>query len=101
MHCKFIYLLKMIEQTLKEKAESLGEHIGDILETKKELALINAAIVGTNIASTSLVFLLIILFGLIFLLFGAISLALWLGKILEDNALGFIATAFIFLAFEL
>ena len=86
----------MEQQTLKEKAELLTEHIGDFLETKKDLALVNAAIIGTNIASTSIVFLIISLFVLLFLLFASIALAFWLGYIFDSTALGFIATGGIF-----
>jgi ABC-type multidrug transport system fused ATPase/permease subunit len=89
----------MEHQTLKEKVELLTEHIGDFLETKKDLAVVNAAIIGTNIASTSIVFLIIYLFILLFLLFASIALALWLGYIFENAALGFIATGSIYLVF--
>ena len=85
-----------MEQTFKEKAELLTEHIGDFLETKKDLALINASIIGTNIASSSVVFLLIALFCLVFILFAAIALALWLGNIFQNPALGFIVTGLLF-----
>ena len=85
-----------MEQTFKEKVELLTEHIGDFLETKKDLALINASIIGTNIASSSVVFLLIALFCLVFILFAAIALALWLGNIFQNLALGFIVTGLLF-----
>ncbi len=86
-----------METTLKERAEIFAEHIGDFLETKKDLALINASIVSTNIASTSIVFSIIALFVLIFILFAAVALALWLGGIFQNLSLGFITTGFIFL----
>lgn len=85
-----------MEHTLKEKAEILTEHIGDFLETKKDLALINASIISTNIASSSIMFLIIALFILIFILFVAIALAIWLGDAYGNLSLGFIATGFIF-----
>lgn len=85
-----------MEHTLKVKAELLTEHIGDFIETKKDLALINSAIVGTNIASTALFFLVVALFGLIFILFGAIALAICLGNLLENTSLGFLVTGLIF-----
>ena len=89
----------MDQQSLKQKAELITEHIGNFLETKKDLAVVNAAIIGTNIASTSIVFLLISLFLLLFLIFAAIAMALWLGTIFENSALGFIATGGIFFLF--
>ena len=85
-----------MEQTLKEKAESLTEHIGVFLETKKDLALINTAIIGTNIASTVSFFLIITLFVLIAILFGAVALGIWLGNLLENTPLGFLVTGLIF-----
>ena len=95
----YLFINAMEQQTLKEKAELLTEHIGDFLETKKDLALVNAAIIGTNIASVSIVFLFISLFLLFFLLFAAIALAFWLGNIFKSTALGFIVTGSIFLVF--
>ena len=89
----------MEQQTLKEKAELFTEHVGDFLETKKDLALVNAAIIGTNIASTSIVFIVISLFVGLFFLFASIALALWLGSIFQNIALGFITTGGIFLVF--
>ena len=85
-----------MEHTFKEKAELLTEHVGDFLETKKELALINASIIGTNIASSSIVFLLIALFILVFILFAATALALWLGNIFQNLSLGFVVTGLVF-----
>ncbi|MBC7652580.1 MAG: hypothetical protein H7101_12620 [Deinococcales bacterium] len=95
----YLFIKAMEKQTLKVKAELITEHIGDFLETQKDLALVNAAIIGTNIASTSIVFLFISLFILLFLLFAAIALALWLGNIFENTALGFITTGGIFFVF--
>ncbi|MBC7722636.1 MAG: hypothetical protein H7068_11470 [Pedobacter sp.] len=86
-----------MENTFKEKAELLTEHIGDFLETKKDLALINASIISTNIVSSLVVFLLIALFTLVFILFAATALALWLGNIFQNLSLGFVVTGLIFL----
>ena len=88
-----------MEQTFKEKTELLVEHISDFLETKKDLALVNASIIGTNIASSVILFLLIFIFLAIFIIFAAVALAYWLGAMLQSLSLGFLATGLLFFIF--
>ncbi len=87
----------MEQPTLKERAEQIGEHIGDFIDAQKQLAIANATLKGSEMVSSAALGILIAFFTTIFILFGAISLGFWLATVLQSQALGFLAAGLIFL----
>jgi hypothetical protein len=74
---------------LKDKAETLTDHVGDYIEMYYELAVLNATEKATGMASvsvTSLVIAALSVFTLLFLSFGA---GWWIGQQLESMVAGF------------
>jgi len=84
-------------EELKTKAGDLTDSITEYIQTYYKLTLVNAADKATTIAASTLASLAIICLGFFVVLFGGIALAMWLGSILENPALGFVLVAGLFL----
>lgn len=82
---------------LKSKAGDLTESITEYIQSYYKLTLLNAADKATSIAASTLASVTIIFMGIFVLFFGGIALAIWLGNVLDNDALGYLIVAGIFL----
>jgi Putative Actinobacterial Holin-X, holin superfamily III len=91
----------METEQLKEKAEDLTEHLGDLAETSYKLAIINLTQKATNAASQGLTIIVLCTLGMFILFFGGFGLAWWLGDVIDSRAGGFAIVAGFFLLLTL
>jgi hypothetical protein len=82
---------------LKTKAGDLTDSITEYIQSYYKLTLLNAADKATTIAASTLASVTIIFMGIFVLFFGGIALAIWLGNVLDNDALGYLIVAGIFL----
>ena len=84
-------------EELKSKAGDLTDSITEYIQSYYKLTLLNAADKATTIAASTLASIVICFLGFFVLLFGGIALAIWLGDILDNPALGYLIIAGFFL----
>ena len=84
-------------EDLKSKAGDLTESITEYIQSYYKLTLLNAADKATTISATTMAALVMIFLGIFVLFFGGIALAIWLGNLLDDPALGYLLVAGFFL----
>lgn len=84
-------------EEFKTKAGDLTESITDYIQTYYKLAVLNVADKSTNIVASALAIVGIMFLGIFILLFSGIALAIWLGNLLDDAALGYLLVAALFL----
>ena len=84
-------------EELKSKAGDLAESITEYIQSLYKLTLLNAADKATTISATTMAALVMIFLGIFVLFFGGIALAIWLGNLLDDPALGYLLVAGFFL----
>jgi len=84
-------------EELKSKAGDLTESITEYIQSYYKLTLLNAADKATTITATTMASLVMIFLGIFVLFFGGIALAIWLGNLLDDPALGYLLVAGFFL----
>ena len=84
-------------EELKSKAGDLAESITEYIQSLYKLTLLNAADKATTISATTMAALVMIFLGIFVLFFGGIALAIWLGNLLDDAALGYLLVAGFFL----
>jgi hypothetical protein len=84
-------------EELKSKAGDLTESITEYIQSYYKLTLLNAADKATTITATTMAALVMIFLGIFVLFFGGIALAIWLGNLLDDPALGYLLVAGFFL----
>jgi len=91
-------------EDLKNKAEALTDSVKEYVQTYYKLAVLNVTEKATSVVSAALAgFLimfagfLIMFLGLFILLFSGLALAVWLGELLDNRALGYLIVALIFL----
>ena len=82
---------------IKEKTKDLTEHVSDYAETFYKLAILKMTRKGTDIASAGIMMAAIAIFGLFITFFAGVALALWLGDLLANRALGFLLVSGFFL----
>ena len=80
-------------EELKSKAGDLAESITEYIQSLYKLTLLNAADKATTISATTMAALVMIFLGIFVLFFGGIALAIWLGNLLDDPALGYLLVA--------
>jgi len=83
-------------EDIKSKAGNLTESISDFVQTKYKLTLLNAADKATGIAASTLAAVVIVFLGVFVLFFAAMALGVWLGRVVNDPALGFLLVAALF-----
>jgi hypothetical protein len=84
-------------EALKDTAEDIADHTGDLLGTYYKLFLINAADKGGTVVSVGVAAIVIMILGIIVMLFGGVGLAWWIGEGLQNMKAGFFITGGIFL----
>src|SRR4030095_12459761 len=84
-------------EELKSKAGDLTDSITEYIQTYYKLTLLNAADKATSIAASTLASVTIIFLGIFVLFFSGIALAIWLGNLLDNDALGYLIVAAFFL----
>ena len=84
-------------EELKSKAGDLTDSITEYIQSYYKLTLLNAADKATSIMASTLASVTIIFLGIFVLFFGGIALAIWLGNLLDNDALGYLIVAGFFL----
>jgi len=84
-------------EELKSKAGDLTDSITEYIQSYYKLTLLNAADKATSLAASTLASVAIVFLGIFVLFFGGIALAIWLGNLLDDAALGYLLVAGFFL----
>ena len=84
-------------EELKSKAGDLTDSITEYIQSYYKLTLLNAADKATSIAASTLASVTIVFLGIFVLFFGGIALAIWLGNLLDNDALGYLIVAGFFL----
>lgn len=84
-------------EELKSKAGDLTDSITEYIQSYYKLTLLNAADKATSIAASTMASVTIIFLGIFVLFFGGIALAIWLGNLLDNDALGYLIVAGFFL----
>lgn len=84
-------------EELKNKAGDLSDSITEYIQTYYKITLLNAADKATTIAASTLASVAALVLGFFVVLFGGIALAMWLGGLLDNPALGFVLVAAFFL----
>ncbi len=74
---------------LKNKAETLTDHVTDYMETYFALNVLKATDKAAGIASSSITGILIAVFGFFFLLFLSIGLGYWIVQQMDNMMAGF------------
>ena len=82
---------------LKTKATELSDSITEYIQTYYKLSLLKATEKITGIATSLLSSMAVLFFGVFVLLFSGIALSLWLGKLLQNDALGYLLVAGLYL----
>lgn len=84
-------------EELKSKAGDLTDSITEYIQSYYKLTLLNAADKATSIAASTLASVTMFFMGMFVLFFGGIALAIWLGNLLDNEALGYLIVAGFFL----
>jgi hypothetical protein len=84
-------------EELKSKNGDLTDSITEYIQSYYKLTLLNAADKATSLAASTLASVAIVFLGIFVLFFGGIALAIWLGNLLDDAALGYLLVAGFFL----
>jgi hypothetical protein len=84
-------------EDVKSKVGDLTESITDYLETSYKLAVLNVTDKVTTVVASVMASFVVLFLGLFVILFGGIALAVWLGDLLDSDALGYLLVAALFL----
>jgi hypothetical protein len=85
------------KEDLKTKAGHLKEHVSEYAKTYVQLVKAKATAGASNAASGIVIGVAAFLFTVFLLIFAFVGVALWLGNVLDSNALGFFCVAGFFL----
>ena len=84
-------------EDVKSKVGDLTESITDYLETSYKLAVLNVTDKVTTVVASVMASFVVLFLGLFVILFGGIALGVWLGDLLDSDALGYLLVAALFL----
>lgn len=84
---------------LKTKAEDLSKSAKDYIETYYKLSILKASDKATSVTAGGLAAFSILFLGIFVLFFLGFALAVWLGDLLNSQALGFLLVGVIFIIF--
>lgn len=76
-------------EALKNTAEDLFDHAGNLVDTYYKLTVIKATDKATTVASSGMIVLVSLVIGLLVLFFGGIGLAWWIGETMQNMKAGF------------
>jgi len=82
---------------LKSKAGLLSESVTEYIQTYYKLSIIKITDKATGIVASVMSSLAVFFLGIFVLLFSGIALGIWLGEIVNSNALGYLLVAGIYL----
>jgi Putative Actinobacterial Holin-X, holin superfamily III len=81
----------------KSKVEDLTDELKEYLNTRADLAVLKISDKLSDIVSTMISGIVMAVVFFFFLLFSSFAFSIWLGNILENNYLGFLCVAVIYL----
>lgn len=84
-------------EDLKTQAADISKNIKEYVDTYYKLAIIKFTDKATGITANALAAFSVLFLGIFVLFFGGVALALWLGTLVESEALGFLIVAGFFL----
>ena len=84
-------------EEFKLKAEALTKSVGEYFDTYYKLTVVKAADKATGVAASSLAGLATFFLGIFVLFFSGMALGIWLGDILENEVLGYLLVALLYL----
>ena len=76
-------------EDIKEKAKDLTGNIAEYAETFYKLSVVKITQKATDVGSSIITILSVLVFGLFIIFFGGLALAWWLGDLLENRTAGF------------
>ncbi len=82
---------------LKSKAGDLSDSVTEYIQTYYKLSMLKVADKATVISASVMSSLIVFFLGIFVLFFSGIALGVWLGKVLDNVALGYLIVAGIFL----
>lgn len=80
-------------EELKAKAEQLTNHVGDLLDTYYQLAVVKGAEKATDLTTGIFTVLVVSMVGLSIFLFIGIGLSVWMGELLNSTIAGYFVVA--------
>lgn len=84
-------------EEFKMKAETLTKSVGEYFDTYYKLTVVKAADKATGVAASSLAGLTTFFLSIFVLFFAGLALGVWLGQVLENEVLGYLLVAVLFL----
>mgnify|MGYP001331205539 CR=1 FL=1 len=81
-------------EELKSKASDLADHVGGLLDTYYQLALVNVTKKSSTVATLAITLLFIGVFSVCVLVFIGVGLVVWLSTMMSMTAACFIVAAF-------
>jgi len=84
-------------EDLKTSASHLKDHVSEYVQATVQLYKAKATKGASSAAAGATIGILAVVLGLFFMIFLFTALALWLGTLLDSNALGFLCVAGLFL----
>jgi hypothetical protein len=84
-------------EEFKMKAETLTKSVGEYFDTYYKLTVVKAADKATGVAASSLAGLATFFLSIFVLFFAGLALGVWLGQVLENDVLGYLLVAVLFL----
>src|SRR5215813_9489892 len=84
-------------EELKIKTERLTEHIEEYLDTSYKLAIVNVTEKVSEVSAGSFLAFPICILGSLVLFFLGIGCAIWIGNMINNNVVGYLIVAGIFL----
>lgn len=84
-------------EEFKLKAENLTKSVGDYFDTYYKLTVVKAADKATGIAASSLAGLGVFFLSIFVLFFSGLALGIWLGRLLDNAAAGYLLVAAFYL----
>lgn len=84
-------------EDFKLKAETLTKSVGEYFDTYYKLTVVKAADKATGVAASSLAGLATFFLGIFVLFFTGMALGIWLGNIFENEVLGYLLVALLYL----
>lgn len=84
-------------EEFKTSATNLKDHVGEYVKTYIEITKAKVTQSASTAASGAAIGIAALFFGLFFLFFAFCGIALWIGSLLNSNALGFLIVAAFFL----
>lgn len=84
-------------EEFKLKAENLTKSVGDYVDTYYKLTVVKATDRATGIAASSLAGLAAFFLGIFVLFFSGLALGVWLGQVFENQVVGYLLVAGLYL----